>query len=389
MPESRKVCVVTGSRAEYGLLRETMRCIAGDARLKLQVIATGSHLAPEFGSTWREIESDGIAIDWKLDALVASDSAVGATKSLGLAVLGFAEAYAQMRPDIVLVLGDRYEILAAASAALLNRIPVGHIHGGEVTEAAFDDSIRHAITKMAQWHFVAAEPYRARVIQMGEAPDRVFTVGAPGLDGMRTTAWLSRAELESDLGIPLSEPLFLITYHPATLAAEDPLVPLAELFAALDAFPDASCVFTFANADPGGRSINDAIRTYAAQRRSPAVAVASLGSRRYLSLMREANVIVGNSSSGVIEAPALRRPTVNIGDRQSGRLKAASVIDVPEARGAIRAAIERAQSPGFVQQTRETVSLYGDGRASERITAKLHEVPLRCDKPFYDIRHEN
>jgi UDP-hydrolysing UDP-N-acetyl-D-glucosamine 2-epimerase len=389
MTEHRKVCVVTGSRAEYGLLKETLRRIREHGRLRLQVVVTGAHMSPEFGSTWREIEADGFEIDWKSDILLSSDSGWGVAKSTGTGMLAFAEAFAHLRPDIVLLLGDRFEILGAASTALLSRIPIAHIHGGESTEGAFDDSIRHAITKMAQWHFVAAETYRQRVIQMGEAPDRVFNVGTPGLDGIQETDWIPRQELEQELAISLGCPLFLITYHPATLSSGSPLDALQELLLALDAFPSATCVFTYANADPGGRAIIEEIERYVASRANHAVAVTSLGRRRYLSLMRESDVVIGNSSSGLIEAPALRKPAVNIGDRQKGRLKASSVLDAAERRGEIASAIAKALTPEFLQHVALAESPYGGGQAGPRIAATLAEVTLSCEKAFFDIDYDS
>jgi UDP-hydrolysing UDP-N-acetyl-D-glucosamine 2-epimerase len=381
----RKLCVATGSRADYGLLRSLLRAVRDDAALQLQVLATGMHLSPEFGLTWREIEADGFAIDARVDMLLSGDSPVATAKSMGLGVIGAADALQRLAPDILVVLGDRFEMLAVAQAALVLRIPIAHIHGGEVSEGAFDESLRHAITKMAQWHFVAAEPYRQRVVQLGESPDRVFDFGAPGLDALDTMEWLDRAALERSLGVALAAPLFLATYHPVTLSNEDPAGPMNELLAALAAFPDATVVLTYPNADTGGRVLIDCIDRFVAAgpRRH---AFTSLGQQRYLSLMRLADVVVGNSSSGLTEAPSLKAACVNVGDRQKGRLKAASIIDCAEQRGAIESAIRQALSPAFRATLPATVSPYGQGRAGQRIKDVLKSAPLAVRKPFHDLR---
>lgn len=381
----RTLCVATGSRADYGLLRSLLRAIAGDPDLRLQLLVTGMHLAPEFGSTWHDIEADGFAIDARVDMLQAGDTPVATAKSMGQGVIGAADALDRLRPDVLVVLGDRFEMLAVAQAALVLRIPLAHIHGGELSEGAFDESIRHAITKMAQWHFVAAAPYRARVIQMGEAPERVFDVGAPGLDALADMDWLDRAALERDLGLPLQPPLLLVTYHPATLSDVAPTEAMDELLLALEAFPEATVLLTYPNADAGGRLLIERIERFARAAPGRRRAFASLGQRRYLSLMRIADAVVGNSSSGLTEAPALKVATVNIGDRQQGRLRASSVIDTPERRADIEAGIRRALSPGFRAGLPATRSAYGQGRAGERIKEVLKTAALGVRKPFHDI----
>lgn len=384
---ARKICVVTGSRADYGLLYWLMKGIAADPALELQVVATGMHLAPEFGLTVRQVEDDGFRVAARVEMLLSSDTPVAISKSLGLGVIGFADALQQLRPDVMVVLGDRFEILAAAQAALVLGIPTAHIHGGERSEEAFDESIRHAITKMAQWHFVAAEPYRKRVVQMGEPPERVFNCGSPGLDHLDTLQWLTRAELEKALGMRLGLPLFLVTYHPVTLSGDSPVGPMQELLEALEAFPEATLVFTYPNADTGGRAIIGCIDAFVARHPQRARAFVSLGQQRYLSLMRECDVVIGNSSSGLTEAPALRRATVNLGGRQAGRLKAASVIDAPERREAIEAAIRKALSEGFRRGLPHTESPYGAGGASQAILARLRGALPSIRKPFFDIAH--
>ena len=388
MTARRKICVVTGARAEYGVLFWLMKEIAADPDLQMQLVATGMHLSPEFGLTYRQIEADGFTIDAKVEMLLSSDTSVGNAKSIGLGLIGFADALDRLRPDILLVSGDRFEILAAAQAAMVARIPIAHIHGGETTEGAFDEGIRHAITKMAQWHFVAAEPYRRRVIQLGEAPERVFNLGAPGLDHLANLQWLDRSELKATLGIPLRTPLFLVTYHPVTLHSESPVAAFEELLAAFDELPEATVIFTYPNADPGGRVLIDRINAWATQRSAHARAFVSLGQQRYLSLMREADVVIGNSSSAIIESPALKKATVNLGERQKGRLKAASVIDAAEKQEDISAAIRKALSEEFRGTLADTVSLYGCGNASGRIKNTLKFARLSVSKSFFDIEHE-
>lgn len=387
MNSPRKICIATGTRADYGLLYWLMKEIADDPELQLQIVATGMHLSPEFGLTYRQIEADGFTIDAKVEMLLSSDTAVGIAKSMGLGVIGCAQALEDLQPDILVVLGDRFEILAAAQAALVSQIPIAHIHGGETSEGAFDEGIRHAISKMAQWHFVAAEPYRKRVVQMGESPDRVFNYGAPGLDQLSKVVWLTRQELESALEIQLSSPVFLVTYHPVTLAGGDPVEAMTELLNALKTFPDATVIFTYPNADTGGRILIECINRFVAQHRETSRAFVSLGQQRYLSLMREADVIVGNSSSGLTEAPALKKATINIGDRQKGRLKAASVIDVTENSQDITSAIQLALSDVFSASLPDTVALYGQGSVSQKIKSTLKTVNLVVRKPFFDIEH--
>ena len=388
MTARRKICIVTGTRAEYGLLYWLMKEIGNDPDLQLQVIATGMHLAPEFGLTYRHIETDGFAIDAKVEMLLSSDTPVGIIKSIGVGVIGFADALERLAPDMLVVLGDRFEILAAAQAAMVARIPIAHLHGGETTEGAFDEGIRHSITKMAQWHFVAAEPYRKRVIQLGEVPERVFNVGAPGLDHLDHLEWLDRAQLEADLGTTLRKPLFVVTYHPVTLKDESPLAAMEELLGALGEFPDATVIFTHPNADTGGRALAHRIEAWVAEHADRTKAFVSLGQQRYLSLMRESDVVIGNSSSGLIEAPALARATVNLGDRQAGRLKAASVIDAPEKRADIVAAIGKALSAGFRSSLADAPSLYGSGNVGRKIKETLKAARLSVHKRFFDIQHE-
>jgi UDP-hydrolysing UDP-N-acetyl-D-glucosamine 2-epimerase len=383
----RTICVVTGARSEYGLLYWLLKEIEADPDLALQLVATGMHLAPRFGLTWRAIENDGFKIDEKVDVDLGDDSARGVARSLGLGTIGMAKAFERLKPDIVVVHGDRFEVLAAAQAALLALLPVAHIRGGELTEGALDDAMRHAITKMAHLHFTASAAYSTRVIQLGEDPDRVFTVGALGLEAIYETPPMSHVELERSLDFPLGETTLLVTYHPATLGQTKPAQAVDELIAALDHFPKATIVFTGVNADPGHDAIANRIRDYTTHRPGPTHYVESLGQPRYLALMRISAVVIGNSSSGIVEAPAVKVPTVNIGERQKGRLRCASVIDCQETRGAIQGAIEKALDPGFRAHLNETVSPYGNGGAAEKIKTVLKQTDLEgiVVKRFFDL----
>lgn len=383
----RKICVVTGTRAEYGLLYWLLKEIQADADLQLQLVVTGMHLSPEFGLTWKTIEEDGFTIDARVEMLLSSDTPVGIAKSIGLGVIGFADALARLQPDILVVLGDRFEILAAAQAALIARIPVAHIHGGELTEGLIDEAIRHSITKMSHLHFVAAEPYRQRVIQLGEQPDQVLNFGAPGLDNIAKLQLLDRKQFEQSIEFPLSRQNFLVTFHPVTLSKSGPESAMNELFAALDRFPDASIIFTKPNSDTDGRAISRLIDDYVARRPDKVKSFVSLGHVRYLSAISHVDLVIGNSSSGLLEAPIFRKPTINIGPRQAGRLKASSVIDCNETCDAIHAAMLQALSAGFQQQLAGVQSLYGSGNASERIKNHLKHVDISSIlmKKFFDL----
>ncbi|RTL56018.1 MAG: UDP-N-acetylglucosamine 2-epimerase (hydrolyzing) [Rhodocyclaceae bacterium] len=387
MSAQRKICVVTGSRAEYGLLHWVMKAIVAHPALQLQVIATGMHLSPEFGLTYHQIEADGFVIDAKVEMLLSGDTATAVAKSVGLGVIGFADAYARLTPDVVVVLGDRFEILAAAQSAALARIPIAHIHGGETSEGAVDEGIRHAVTKLSTWHFVAAEAYRKRVVQLGEHPDRVFNVGAPGLDSLACLPLLSLAELEVELSMKLGSPLLLVTYHPATLGDVPPGEAVERLLAALDRFPAASVVFTYPNADAGGREIVARLKAYEARHAGRVKGFTSLGQLRYLSLLVQADVVVGNSSSALIEAPAARTATVDVGPRQRGRLKAASVLEAAENADEIAARIAEGLSPDFQASLATVESLYGHGGASQRIVEELVRLRPVAAKAFFDIEH--
>lgn len=386
----RKICVVTGTRAEYGLLYWLMKEIQIDPELELQIITTGMHLSPEFGLTYKVIEEDGFSINAKVEMLLSSDTPVGIAKSIGLGVIGFADVLDRLRPDILVLLGDRYEILAAAQAAMVARIPIAHIHGGEATEGLIDEAIRHAVTKMSHIHFVAAEPYRQRVIQLGENPEKVLNYGAPGLDNIERLHLLSKEDFENSINFRLGKTNFLVTYHPVTLSDQSPKHAMQELFFALDHFQDAKIIITKPNADTDGRIICQMIDDYKARQPDRVMATASLGQVRYLSAIKHVDAVIGNSSSGLIEAPALKKPTINLGNRQKGRLKAASVIDCAENTEALVAAIQKALSADFMLSISNVVSPYGEGNVSVRIKDYLKNVNLKdiLQKKFFDMGSE-
>lgn len=386
MPGSRTIGVVTGARADYGLLRWLMEDIRRAPGLELRTIVTGAHLSPEFGLTVREIEEDGFRIDRAVEMLVSSDTPVGIAKSIGLGVIGFGEALAELHPDVLLVLGDRFEILAAAVAALVARIPVAHVHGGETSTGAFDEAIRHSITKMSHLHFVAAEEYRRRVIQLGEDPEHVFLVGGMGVDAIQRTQLLDRTALETSLGMTLGARSLLVTFHPVTLEASTAAGQMTELLAALEARPDTSLVITMPNADTDGRVLTGMLERFVAGRANARL-FASLGQLRYLSCLQYVDGVAGNSSSGLTEAPTFRKGTINIGDRQRGRLKAASVIDCEPDRASIGAALDRLCSPAFQSVLQSVRNPYGDGGASARIVEVLQRQPLDgvLKKVFFDL----
>ena len=384
----RKIAVVTGSRSEYGLLYWPLKELHQNPEFELQLIVTGAHLKKEFGYTVQEIEKDGFPIHIKIEILDNEDSSLGISRSMGRAVSGIAEALDQLKPDILLLLGDRYEILAAAQAALIAGIPIAHIHGGELSEGAVDNSIRHAITKMASLHFVSAEPYERRVIQLGEQPEYVFTVGAPGLDHLKYLKFLKREELEKSLGFSLGKRSFLITYHSATLSNQSPDESTKQWLQALDYFPDAQVIMTYPGPDAQWGTIVDLIEAYAAAQPDRVFLTKSLGQLKYLSAMNCVDLVMGNSSSGLIEAPSFKIPTVNIGDRQKGRLKADSVIDCEENADSIQKAIQKALSKDFQESLTNITNPYGDGNATKKIIPKLAQVDLKKlkQKIFYDIK---
>lgn len=383
----RRVAVFTGTRAEYGLLYWLMKGIANSQILDLQVIVSGTHLSPEFGETWKQIDEDGFVIDAKVEMLLSSDTSVGIAKSIGLATVGYADALDRLKPDVLVVLGDRFEALAIAQAALVMRIPLAHLHGGEITEGAYDDSIRHAITKMSTLHFVSAECYLRRVIQMGEAPATVFNVGAIGLDHVLRTPRLTLQELSDSFNFTLRKPYFLVTYHPVTVAEESEEKSFQAMLDALDMYPEYQIIITFPNADNGGRKIISMLEAYAQTQPDRVLAISSLGFIRYLSAMAQAAAVVGNSSSGIIEAPSFGVPTVNIGYRQKGRLSAESVVHCASDFNGISTGLKRALSDEFLIGTcRNVINPYGQGEASKQIVQILEIREVNVQKSFYDLK---
>ncbi len=382
----KKVCVITGTRAEYGLLRWVIEGIRDSAQLHLQLAVTGMHLSPEFGMTVNAIEEDGLKIDRRVEMLLSSDSAVGTTKSMGLGMIGFADAFSDLKPDLLLILGDRYEIFAAAAAATIARIPIAHLHGGEATEGLIDEPIRHSVTKMSHLHFVAACEYRDRVIQLGEHPDRVFLVGGLGVDSIRKLDLLSRPDLESELGFRFRDRNLLVTFHPVTLEGNASEHQMDQLLATLSELQEVGLIFTMPNADPEGRALFGKIEKFCADNEN-AVAYTSLGQRRYLSCMKYVDGVVGNSSSGLIEAPSLNTGTVNIGDRQRGRLRADSVIDCEPTKASIEEALNRLWADDFQKVIKNARNPYGDGGASDAIVRLLENAPFEniLKKRFFDI----
>jgi GDP/UDP-N,N'-diacetylbacillosamine 2-epimerase (hydrolysing) len=367
-----------------------MQGIKDEPTLTLQVIATGMHLSPHFGNTYREIEGDGFVIDRKVEILTEDDTPVGIAKSMGNGMIGFANALDELCPDLIVVLGDRFEIFSAVAAALVAQIPVAHIHGGEITEGNFDDSLRHSITKMSHLHFVAAEEYRNRVIQLGESPDRVFNVGGLGVDNIARIDLTSRDELEKELKITFQKQNLLVTFHPVTLEKDSGIKQMTELLNALDSFPEIGLIFTMPNADTGGRWITALIENYV-ESHSNAVSFKSLGAKWYLSVMAYVSGVIGNSSSGLLEAPSLRVGTVNVGDRQRGRIQAESVISCEPTQREIRDAIMELLSVEFGNKVQKVVSPFGKGGASSKIVnnvmkANLNDINI---KKFIDLKTSN
>ena len=382
----QEIAVVTATRAEYGLLRPVVRALRASGAFRVSLLVTGAHLSEAYGETVREIERDDMPIAARIPILSGDDTPRGVSGTMANALNGFAAYLEAHRPDALLVLGDRYEILAVCCAAMNARIPIFHLHGGETTQGAVDEAIRHSITKMSLLHFTSNEQHRRRVIQLGEQPDRVFNVGAPGVENALHVPLLSKEALAESVGLPLQKPYAVVTFHPVTLEDEPPERQLFELFAAMDAF-DLEYIITKANADAGGLAINRAVDDYAAKRDNVA-AFDSLGLVRYLSAVKYCAFVAGNSSSGILEAPSFGVPTVNIGDRQKGRMQAESVLQCAPARADIARAFAQALTPAFQNKAAHAVNPYGDGDTSGKIVAILQRVfsgPLDLKKTFYDI----
>ncbi|MFH5831635.1 UDP-N-acetylglucosamine 2-epimerase [Halalkalibaculum sp. DA384] len=384
---NRKIAVITGTRAEFGLLYWVIKEIQKDSDLELQLYVTGMHLSPEFGLTIEDIEQQDIPVTKKIETLLSSDTPVGISKSMGLGMISFSEAFAELQPDLVLVLGDRFEIFSAVSAAMIARIPVAHCHGGEATEGLIDEPIRHSITKMSHLHFTSTEEYKKRVIQLGEQPDRVFNVGALGIENIYRLDLLDRSEFEESINFELGSPTFLVTYHPVTLEKKTAESQINTLLRAIDEFPEAKVIFTMPNADTDGRVIIKRINDYVQKNSDRCVAFTSLGQRRYLSALKHVDVVIGNSSSGLVEVPSFKKPTVDIGDRQRGRVAGPTVIHTKTNIEDIGKGIQKALKNDFITSTREQLNPYDNGFSSEKMIPILKEVELNniIKKQFYDI----
>jgi GDP/UDP-N,N'-diacetylbacillosamine 2-epimerase (hydrolysing) len=384
----KKICIVTGTRAEYGLFRPLLWKIKSENRLKLQIIATGMHLSREFGWTYKEIEKDGFKIDEKVKILLSGDTEVSITKSLGSGVIGFADAFNRLKPDLVILLGDRFETFSAAIASFVARIPIAHLYGGELTKGSMDDAFRHSITKMSYLHFTATEEYRKRVIQLGESPDRVFNVGAIGIDNIKNLKLLGRKALERQLNFIFGQKNILVTFHPSTLEDNTAEFQTKELLKVLDDFRNVKIIFTKPNADVGSRIIPGLIDEYVAKNSGRCKSFISLGTLKYLSAMKVVDLVAGNSSSGIIEMPSFGKPTVNIGERQKDRIRAKSVIDCkPEAED-IKKAMNKAFSKRFQRLCGNVCNPYGKGRSAEKIYTIIKrniDHIYSTKKDFFDI----
>ncbi|MFM9071651.1 MAG: UDP-N-acetylglucosamine 2-epimerase [Acidimicrobiaceae bacterium] len=383
---NRKICVVTGTRAEYGLLHRLLQILKNDPQIELQLVVTGSHLSPSHGMTVNEIESDGFVPVAKLSVDLSDDSKLATVKAMADVTSKVAETFSSLKPDVVVLLGDRYEILAAAQAALILDIPVAHIHGGETTSGAFDDSIRHAITKMSSLHFVAAEDYARRVVQLGEQPNSVLNVGSLGVENALANKLLNKSDLSKALNVELKNPLLLVTYHPTTRSTMSVTEEIDQVLSALENFSYCTIVFTGVNADPGNAEVSSRIAKFVQRDPKLRSLHASLGQNKYLSLLNLCDVVIGNSSSGIIETPAFGKPTVNIGNRQDGRLRADSIIDVNVAKQEIQTAIETALSPTWRERCAKTVSSYKSNNTAQLIADTLKNAELNLHKTFFDIK---
>ncbi len=383
----KKICIVTGSRSDYGLLYWLIKQVEVDQDLELQLIVTGMHLSSEFGLTYKEIEKD-FKIDKKIDIHLSSDTSSGISRSMGIAQKSFSEAYNELKPDIIVVLGDRYEIFSAASAAMIARIPIAHLHGGEATEGLIDEAIRHSLTKMSHLHFTANEKYSKRVIQLGEEPNRVFNVGGAGIENIKRLKLLTKEELEKSINFKFNVRNILVTYHPVTLENKTSKKHFQELLETVDELKDTNIIFTKANSDPDGKVINQMINQYTKKNLEKSIGVTSLGQLNYLSALQYIDFIIGNSSSGLLEAPSFKIGTINIGDRQNGRLKAESVVDCLPNKKDIKRAIKKIYSNKFQNLLKNVKNPYGDGCASKKIIKVLKKIKLDkiLKKNFFDIK---
>lgn len=384
----KKICIITGTRAEYGLLKPIMTKVKESKTVELHLIITGAHLSPEFGQTYQEIENDGFVKNYKIEMLMSSDTSVGITKSMGIGLIGFADCFEAIKPDLVIILGDRYEMLIAATAAMIAKIPIAHIGGGEITEGAYDDAIRHSITKMSQLHFTSTEEYRKRIIQLGEEPENVYNVGALGVENIKKVALLNKEELEEDIRFVFHDNTVMVTYHPVTLDNLSSREQFNNLLKVIDMHPEIRVIFTKANADTDGRIINQMIDEYVDSNKGRCVAFMSLGQVRYLSALQFCKAVIGNSSSGIIEVPCFHKPTVNIGNRQKGRIAAESVIHCGYGYDEIEAAIEKALSPDFNNKIKTCKNPYEGKETSSTIIDKIEaalDIGISVKKKFYDF----
>lgn len=382
----RKVCVITATRAEYGLLKPLMKLIKESNQLQLQIIATGAHLSPEFGLTYKNIENDGFEIDEKVEILLSSDTPASIAKTMGMAMMGMADVLPRLKPDLIVILGDRYEMLSIAAAATIFKIPIAHLHGGEITEGAYDDAIRHSITKMSHLHFTSTEEYKKRVIQMGESPENVFNVGAIGLDNIRDLKLLSKEELEADLAVKFKKYNYQVTFHPETLGSLSSAEQFQNILNVVEKQEDSFFIFTKANADTDGRIINQMIDDFVQKHPAIAKAFNSLGTLRFLSVVKMCDAIVGNSSSGILEAPSLCIPTINIGDRQKGRTQASSIINVDNSAQEISAGFEMIKKLKTENKLSSVKNPYDNGGAAHEILRKILEFKtVKTNKSFYNL----
>lgn len=382
------ISILTATRAEYGLLKPLIEKLNRIDEYDIRLVVTGMHLSPEYGLTYQDIERDGFVIDKKIDILLSSGTSVGVSKAMGIALMGFSEYFDTLKPDLLIVLGDRYETLAVCIAAMNARIPIAHLHGGEATEGLIDEAIRHSITKLSHLHFTSTEAYRNRVIQMGEHPDRVFNVGAIGIEVIKNLSYMSWTELKASLGFELDERFALFTFHPVTLENSTQEEQLLNVLQALDEFDGLQLIITGSNADMGGNIINKMLEDYVSKRRDKCIAFKSLGQLRYLSALKYCSFVIGNSSSGIIEAPSFHKPTINIGDRQKGRIQAESVIQCEPVKAEIVASIKRALSPEFTERIITVRNPYGDGIVTDKILRVLHEFfqnNITIKKKFYNL----
>jgi GDP/UDP-N,N'-diacetylbacillosamine 2-epimerase (hydrolysing) len=382
-----KICIATGTRAEYGLLKPLIDAILKENIFELKLLVTGSHLSPEFGLTYKQIEADGHKIDLKVEMLLSSDTPEAIAKSMGLGIIGFADAFKQIKPDILILLGDRYEVLSLASAALIFKIPIAHLHGGEITEGAYDESIRHAVTKLSHLHFTSTETHRNRVIQLGENPDFVFNVGAIGIDNILKMNLLERKEIESELNIEFKKYNYILAFHPETLSTKSVIDQFKVVLDVIKKQDDSFFVFTKSNADTDGRIINKMMEEFVNLYPDKAALFSSLGAFRFLSLMKNVDAIIGNSSSGIIEAKSLNTATINIGDRQKGRLQPDSVINCSCDEIDLLNAFEKVKDSDFKKNICNFKNPYGEGNTAESIISVLKDIKLTSlhTKPFFDL----